>query len=312
MPKEKKGIFYFFDIYWKGFCMGIADVIPGVSGGTIAFILGIYEEFILSIRSFDEHFLKRIVTFKWREAFAGVSWRFLGSLLAGIATAIMVFSHTLKWLLENQPVLINSFFFGLILATVPIIGHIIKKWNPGVFVNIFISTAITYFIVGLVPLQTPDALWFVFICGALAICAMVLPGISGAFILLLLGKYPYILQAISDRNLVVLSVFILGIIVGVTSFVRFLGWLLSRHHDPTVAALTGIVLGSLNKIWPWKLDVTVLEVKPGKFMTIEQINRLPDAVNGELFIALCLMAVGFSLAIWLNFSGKKSNLVLGK
>jgi len=286
----------------KGFCMGVADIIPGISGGTIAFILGIYEELILSIKSFDIPFLKRLLQCRFKEAFASVAWPFLCAVFCGIAGAILTFSKLISWLIQNKPVLIYSFFFGLIFATIPIMVRIIQRWTLPKILAVFFSALITYFFVGLVPYSTPEAAWFVFLSGAIAISAMILPGISGAFILVLLGKYQFILDAVNQRDLLNLGIFVLGVIAGIVSFVRVLHWLFSRYHDLTVTILTGIVIGSLRKIWPWKEVIRSITTSHGKVIPIQEINILPSAVSGELFLSLFIMFVGFILALSLNSS----------
>ena len=298
----------------KGFCMGIADVIPGVSGGTIAFILEIYEDFIKSIKSFDVKFLKLFLRGKFGEAFSSVAWRFFASVVTGIACAILLFSRVISWLLRDHPVLINSFFFGLILATVPIIAGAMKKWDAKKVSALVISAVGTFYFVQLTPVVTPEAWWFVFASGALAICAMILPGISGAFILLLLGKYQFILNAIHSRDIVTMLIFMAGVAVGILSFVRILEWLFRRFHDMTIAVLAGIVLGSLNKIWPWKKILDVITTSSGKVMPIKEINCMPAAVDSQVLIAVFLVLTGCAVAFLLHavpqrhFGGKKQRL----
>jgi len=282
--------------------MGTADIIPGISGGTIAFILGIYEDFISSIKSFDLAFVRLLCRFRFKEAFSSVAWQFLGTICVGISGAIFTLSQLISWLLHNRPILIYSFFFGLILATVPIIARIIKQWTFVKVMTVVLAALATYYFVGMVPLETPQAAWFVFLSGAIAISAMILPGISGAFILVLMGKYQFILDAVNHRDFFILSVFILGIVVGIVSFVRVLSWLFNKYHDVTVTIITGIVLGSLRKIWPWKEIVRSMTTSHGKVIPIEEVNIFPMPFNGEILIALMVMVFGFILALILNSS----------
>ncbi|MCA9407356.1 MAG: DUF368 domain-containing protein [Candidatus Omnitrophica bacterium] len=285
----------------KGFGMGIADVIPGVSGGTIAFISGIYEELIESICSLNWSFVKALLRFQVKEALNIVAWPFLGSLFTGIILAVLTFSKVLSWLLTNKPVLINAFFFGLILATVLIIVRIIKKWSV-LIIMVMIAAAIgAYYLVAMVPVHTPETSWMVFLSGALAICAMILPGISGAFILVLLGKYHFILEAINHREMGTIFIFLSGIVVGILSFVHLLRWLFHHFHDLTLAVLSGFVFGSLNKIWPWKETLRVMTTHKGKVIPLEQVNVLPDAINGEVFLAIGLIVFGFAVSFLLSF-----------
>jgi len=282
--------------------MGVADIIPGISGGTIAFILGIYEELIRSIKSFDWQFVQLLCRFRFKEAFSAVAWKFLSAVFCGIVGAVFTLSKIVSWLLHNKPVLIYSFFFGLILATVPIIARIIKEWTPVKVVTVVLAALVTYFFVGMVPLATPEAAWFVFLSGAIAISAMILPGISGAFILVLLGKYQFILDAVNHRDFFILGVFVLGVVVGIVSFVRILGWLFNKYHDLTVTVLTGVVIGSLRKIWPWKEIVRSITTGHGKVIPIEEMNVLPPQLGGEVLLAFLIMVVGFILALMLNSS----------
>lgn len=296
----------------KGMCMGVAEIIPGISGGTIAFLLGIYENFINSIKSFNVNFFKLLFQFKIKEAIDAVAWRYLVTLVAGMGASIILLSHGLSWMIEHHPVYIFSFFFGLILATAPIIARMIDEWNI-MKIIVFCGVAIaTYFFVALVPLQTPESLLFVFLCGAIAISAMILPGISGSFVLLLLGKYHFILNSVNQRDFLTIIVFLLGIVVGVLTFVRVLSWLFHRYHDMTLCVLSGFVIGSLNKIWPWKKTLRSMEGRHGEMIPIEQINQWPAAVDHTVVIALLAMIIGFTLAIILNRGNSSSFKGLNK
>jgi len=284
--------------------MGIADIIPGISGGTIAFILGIYEELIDAIKSFNLQFLRLFFRGKLKKAFNVLQWQFIIAILAGIITSVLILANIISWLLSNHPVNVYAFFFGLILATVIIIARVIRRWDTAKILLIVISGVVTFVFVGLTPVTTPTQLWFIFICGAIAISAMIMPGISGAFLLLLLGKYQFILDAVNQRDYLVLSVFILGIIVGVITFVRLLSWLFHNYHDGTIAVLTGFVIGSLNKIWPWKKTIDVLVTSKGKVIPLEHINMWPEHFSTELFFALVLMLMGLIVALLLSWLQK--------
>ncbi|MGE0267010.1 MAG: DUF368 domain-containing protein [Candidatus Omnitrophota bacterium] len=290
----------FLTLSLKGFCMGIADVIPGISGGTIAFMLEIYEDLIKAIRSFDAVFVRLVLRGQFRQALASVAWRFLGAVFFGIGCAILLFSRVVTWLLANQPVLTNAFFFGLILATVPIIAKAMKQWDKGKVIALMVSSVGTYFFVQLVPVSTPETWWFIFFSGALAICAMILPGISGAFILLLLGKYQFILEAVHQREIGTIIIFLSGIVVGILSFVRVLEWLFRKYHDLTIAILTGFVIGSLNKIWPWKKVIQTLTTSSGKIIPVQEANVWPAAMDGQFFLVLLLAGAGFLIAVLLH------------
>jgi putative membrane protein len=284
----------------KGFCMGSADVVPGVSGGTMAFILGIYEELIRAIRSFDLTFVRLLFSLKIKEATRHVEWRFLLALGIGILLAVFSLARLLSWLLENRPVLIWSFFFGLILASIFTVGRRLQRWRMAMAGWIMTGTLGAFLLVGMVPVSTPDAPWFVFLCGAVAICAMILPGISGAFILVILGKYQYVLEAVNDRDILTLAVVATGACLGLISFARILSWLFKKHHDVTIALLSGLMLGSLRKVWPWKKTILGLTDGSGHSVPVGQTNFLPTQWDGEVTVAVTMMLFGLFAVFVLN------------
>ena len=292
----------------KGFCMGAADVVPGVSGGTIAFITGIYEELLNAIRSFDLRFLKLVASMRIKDAMGHASWQFLFPLVIGILLAIFTLARLLSWLLQNQPALIWSFFFGLILASALTISRYTDHWKAAHTMWMVAGAIGAYFLVGMVPVSTPDTRWFLFMSGAIAICAMILPGISGSFILVLLGKYEYILEAVNHRDVFTLLLVATGAAVGLTTFVRLLSWLLKRHHDFTMALLTGFMLGSLRKVWPWKKAIESAIDAHGHSIVLSQANILPPQWNIEAAVALLLAALGFCMVLSLNrLAGKNEH-----
>jgi putative membrane protein len=281
--------------------MGAADVVPGVSGGTMAFILGIYEELVDSIRNVARPPLWRaLLGGRIGEAFAAINGRFLVAVGAGILTAVLSLARGISWLLRNEPVLLWSFFFGLVLASVLVVGQRIPRWTPALWGALALGTVVAFWLVGLVPAQTTEAAWFIFLSGALAICAMILPGISGSFVLVLLGKYQFILDAVNSRDLATLAVFVSGIAVGIVSFAQVLGYLFRRYHDVTVAVLTGLMLGSLRKVWPWKLDLETRLDRHGEVVPVVQENVLPGSIDGEVAAALALAVLGFAVVLVLE------------
>ncbi len=284
----------------KGICMGASDVIPGVSGGTMAFILGIYEELIFSIKSFDSRFILLLLRGHFREAMERVKWRFLVAVVSGIGLAIVSLARILAWLLQNEPLLIWSFFFGLISASVITVSRRVNRWSPMVIIAGVLGAAVAFWLVGLIPAKTPNAPWYLFLSGAVAICAMILPGISGAFILVLLGKYQYVLQALNNRDLFVLATVAGGACVGIVLFSRLLGWLFARHHDLIVSILTGFMLGSLRKIWPWKKAVHVIAAGGTGTFEIYQ-NILPGPIDMRTIWAFALMGLGCAMVLALDF-----------
>jgi putative membrane protein len=294
-PKEYMGLGA------RGFCMGCADVVPGVSGGTMAFILGIYEELVESIRVLGSmDFFRAVFRFDLKEVFRIFRWKFLGSVLAGIALAVLSLAKGLEWLLENHPVYIWSFFFGLVLASIITVSQRQKHWTFAAIVAILAGTIMAYIVVGMVPLQTPEAPWFLFLSGVLAICAMILPGISGSFVLVLLGKYQFVLGAVNDRDFVPIAIVGAGCVVGIISFAQVLSWLLKRYHDMTIALLVGLMVGSLRKIWPWKVTLETILDRHGIEVPVVQQNVLPPEWGGELLAAVVLAGFGFVVVLALD------------
>jgi putative membrane protein len=288
----------------KGVCMGASDVVPGVSGGTMAFILGIYEELIEAIKSFDLKSLRLLLALQFRQLADHISWKFLLAVGIGIFTAIFTLAQILSRLLQNSPIHIWSFFFGLIFASVFTVGRRVQIWRPSTWLCLVGGTIGSYFLVGLVPVSTPDAPWFLILCGAVAICAMVLPGISGSFVLLLLGKYQYVLEAVNQKDIFVLGLVATGACAGIIAFSRLLGWLLEKYHDLMVAVLTGLMLGSLRKVWPWKETLESVADIHGRVVPLVQANILPR--SGEFVIPLFLMVGGLIVVILLDRLGDRN------
>jgi len=281
----------------KGFLMGAANVIPGVSGGTMALILGIYEELINAIRSINLKFLRLITNFNIKEALLSVSWHFLVPVGLGILLATFSLAGVLGWLLDSYPVIVWSFFFGLILSSVITVSRVLKKWRIPTIVAIAFGTIAAYFLFGVIPVATPNAPWFIFASGFIAICAMILPGISGAYILVLLGKYRYILEALNNKDFFTLFIIGAGALTGLISFAQILGWLLKKYHDLTMAILIGLMLGSLRKIWPWKETITTFIDSHGKEIPSLQSNIIPSSFTIEVGLALLFMFIGI-LVLW--------------
>jgi putative membrane protein len=280
----------------RGFCMGAADIVPGVSGGTMAFILGIYEELIQAIHTLNLDFVRRLVRGQWREAFDHFAWPFLLAVGLGIGTAIFTLARGIRWALHHHPSLVWAFFFGLVLASVVTVRKRVARWTGANLLAAGLAMLGAYWLVGLLPVRTPDAPWFLFLSGALAICAMILPGISGAFILVLLGKYQTVLEAVVQRDVITLGLVAAGAAVGLMSFARLLRWLLRRYHDLTVAMLTGLMLGSLRKVWPWK---ETLVLGSGVAHEVE-VNVLPGAFTPEVGLAVGLAMLGMVLVLGLD------------
>lgn len=286
----------------KGTAMGAADVVPGVSGGTIAFIAGIYEELINSIKSIDLKALSLLGRFKFREFWKKINGNFLLSVVLGIGISIFSLAKLMTYLLHNHPIGTWAFFFGLIIASSFLVSKDVNKWNFKTAAALLAGTAAAYAITAVSPASTPDTWWFVMLSGAIAICAMILPGISGAFILVLLGKYQYIMEAVSTLNVFVLLMFVIGAVAGIISFSHFLSWLLAKHRPVTIAVLTGFMVGSLNKVWPWKKMVETYTDSHGNIRPLIENNISPGEFgsiygDSQLWEAILLCAAGF-LLIW--------------
>ncbi len=283
--------------------MGGADVIPGVSGGTIAFITGIYEELINSIKSVDLEALQLLSRLDISNFWKKINGAFLFTVLAGVVTSLISLAKLMNYLLESYPIPVWSFFFGLILVSSPLILRDIKKWSIGVAFMAILGVVIAYAITTVSPAETPSAMWFIFLCGGLAICAMILPGISGAFILLLLGKYEFLIKALVEIDVAIVGVFILGCIIGLLAFSRFLSWILKHYRFPTLALLSGFMIGSLNKVWPWKEVVSFRLNHAGEQVAAIDKSILPGTYlentgnDPLIFQAILFVAIGIFIVV---------------
>ncbi len=310
--KKKRTLREYGGITLRGIAMGAADIVPGVSGGTMALILGIYEELIESIRAVGQPELWRaIIKFRVKDVFKIVNWEFLLAVATGILIAILTLSQGLEYVLKTYPVYIWSFFFGLVLASVYTVSKQVKHWAVTLGVAVGAGAIGAYILVGAVPAQTPTTWWFYMLSGALAICAMILPGISGAFILVLLGKYLDVLTAVNNRDFVTIGFVGIGAVIGLVTFAQLLGWLFKKYHDMTLAVLIGLMLGSLRKLWPWKKDMEWLLdefgekiIRHGEVVVSVQKNILPPhETTGdwiEIGLAFSLAIIGFVAILVLN------------
>jgi len=289
----------YFVLLLKGMGMGASDVVPGVSGGTIAFITGIYEELINSIKSVDLKSLRLLFSLKLKDFWKEVNGNFLLTVFLGIMISVFTLANFLEYLLINHPVYIWSFFFGLVVASAIVILKDIQTWNFITGLSFIAGLGIAYWITTISPAQSTTENWFVFLSGSLAICAMILPGISGSFILLLLGKYQYILNAVNELKISVLLIFILGAATGLMAFSRFLSWMLKKFRYQTIALLAGFMGGSLNKIWPWKETIEFFTDRHGEKHPLYQKNILPEVSLESDFIPAVLIAIGGFILIFL-------------
>jgi len=303
--------------------MGMADVVPGVSGGTIAFISGIYEEFINSLNSINVKAFKLLIKLKFKEFWTHINGGFLFSLMIGIAISIVSLSKIIIFLLDNHPVLLWAFFFGLIIASVLFIGKQITKWNIKILLTMFLGIVVSYFITIAEPTASPDSNIYVFFSGFIAIIAMILPGISGAFILLLMGSYPTIIGTINNlregltsanTDLIMesgsmLGIFAVGAVLGLLTFSRVLAWMFKNYHNTTLAVLTGFMIGSLNKVWPWKETLSTRLNSHGEEVPFLQKSIMPWNFDSDpqIILVIVLAIVGFLLIFILDkFSNKKN------
>lgn len=318
-------------IVLKGMGMGAADVVPGVSGGTIAFITGIYEELINTIKSVDVSLLKELISNGLKSTWQKANGNFLGALLLGIAISVVSLAKGITFLLETYPLHLWGFFFGLIVASAIIISRFIKKWNLRTVSMLIGGAAIAYFVTIMAPTQIPDGYGYVFGAGCIAICAMILPGVSGSFLLLMLGAYEKILGSITglidglkamDTALIIsngstLVVFALGCIVGIMAFSRFLSWMFKVAYSMTMALLTGFMIGSLNKVWPWKETLESYVKHAGepdeKVVPLVQQNVMPASfteITGEpahVGMVIGLAVFGFVLVIGMEKLAAKND-----
>lgn len=303
-PKEKKD---YIVLYLKGFLMGIADLIPGVSGGTIAFITGIYENLLDAVSSFNKEVLKDVLKFNLTAALSKIHVRFLAALLLGIFTAIFALARVMHFLINDHPIPTWAAFFGLIAASIIIIWkEMDDHFAPENFFLIMVGAIVAYLVVGMIPVTTPFEWWFIYFCGIIGITAMILPGLSGSFLLLILGKYEYITGAIKNPfvadNIVTLITFALGAVTGILAFTRFLNYFLKHFRSGTMAFLTGILIGSMRKVWPWK-EIVETKLIRGKIRIIADMNVMPSEFNGEFILSIFLIIFGFLAVIYLDRLG---------
>lgn len=292
--------------------MGAADIVPGVSGGSIALITGIYQRLLDSINSFNRENLSLLLQWELKKFYKSVNGTFLLSLLLGILTSIFTLSKLITYLMDEHPIPLWSFFCGLILISAFLILKEIKRWHLGVVLAVLVGTALAWWVTELPPTSSPNAIWFTFLAGAIAICAMILPGISGSFILLILGKYEGILAAVSERDFLTLGIFALGCLVGILSFSRLISWLLRKFYSTTIGLLSGFMLGSINKLWPWKIVTQYRISSSGEekpFLTenlwpseyMNQVGQEPNltlAIAGFLGGIILVFGIDYVARIW--------------
>ena len=295
-------------LFLTGFAMGAADIVPGVSGGTMAFILGVYENLIDAIKSFNVDAIRLLLGLRFKALIEQVSFRFLAALGLGLLSAILLLSSFLSATMDdpNGRIRLFAFFFGLVLASILVVGAKVR-WNMSSAATFVAGTVVAFVIVNVVPAEADHSYAFLFVSGMIAITAMILPGISGSFMLLILGQYDYVLTAVSNRDLPPIIVVGLGAAVGIIAFSRVLSYLLARYYNLTVALLVGFMAGSLWKIYPWKQCLESDLDRHGDFRCLLEQNIAPNA-NSELFaIAVALLIAGFLLVNLLDHAQSKAN-----
>lgn len=298
-------------IYLKGFAMGIADIIPGVSGGTIAFITGIYDDLIKSVSSIDHNLIKLLLELKIKNIFDRLNILFLVPLVFGILSAIISTSKLVHYLLHHHAQATWSLFFGLIGASIYVIGKQVEDrlyWKN--IISFFFGAVIGYSLVNLIPVATPNAHWFIFLCGMIAITAMILPGISGSFLLVILGKYTEITGALKSilrpESILTVIVFSFGALTGLILFSKLLKYLLSNYRQIALSFLTGIMLGAMKKIWPWKLVLASEKIGTKVLVTSERLI-FPSEINSSVMLCFFLMLAGAASVYFLDRLGDNKN-----
>lgn len=289
-----------FGLLLKGLAMGAANVVPGVSGGTIALITGVYERLIFSIKSFDLNAAKLLLSGQFTAFWGKIDGQFLAPLVAGVAIGIIILAKLIETVLTQQPVLTMAFFFGLILLSVWFVGRTVRRWHWSSVAALLTGTAIAAGIALMVPASENGSFLYLFLCGVVAICSMILPGLSGSFILIIMGNYALVIGAIGQFNLSVLVPMALGCGFGLIAFSNLLTLVFKRFHDQTIALMTGFVLGSLAVIWPWKNTLTVMIEREGKTAKQAVVGYewyLPALSEQQTLIALALMLLG-GITIW--------------
>ncbi|MAW21754.1 MAG: DUF368 domain-containing protein [Flavobacteriales bacterium] len=293
-------------LFLKGMGMGIANVIPGVSGGTIALITEIYEELINSLKSFDKEALRLLFTFSIKELIKHTNFYFLTAVFSGSIVSVFTIAILFKYLFEDYPILIWALFFGLIVASVIFVGKRVTRWNNQSIISLVIGTSVALSLSFITPSTENSNLFFVFICGIIGISGMMLPGLSGSYILILLGNYKLLMvTAVAELNITLLTVFLIGSVFGLMSFSHLLSWVLKNYKDATLALLTGFILGSLNIVWPWK-KITESIIINGEERVLSYQSFIPTEINNHTIFALSLMIIGFFLVYSLeNISRNK-------
>ena len=283
--------------------MGVADVIPGMSGGSVAFITGIYSEMVYALRSIDREAFELLTKKRFQDFWNKINGTFLVFLFSGIVTSLFTLARLVTYLQTKYPILVWSFVFGLVLISALLVLRDIKKWNIGTVTAFFCGALVSFGITLLSPAQTPASIWFIFLTGMLSVSALLIPGLSGVFILLLLGKYQYMVNALISFNFLVIIVFFMGCVVGLIGFSRFLTFTLDNYRNATVALLTGFMLGALNKVWPWREVIEYVTNSKGEQVPAFDRSILPwnyfvtTGKDPQVFQAILMMAISVFIVV---------------
>lgn len=303
----------YFYLFLKGMGMGAANVVPGVSGGTIALVTGIFEKLIYSIKSINLKAAKLLFTGKFKEFANHINLDFLIAVFLGVAISILSIAKLFGFLLENYPVYLYSFFFGLILASIYYVGKNVSKWNVGVVISFIVGTTIAILLTVLEPAQENSSILYLLICGVVATCSMILPGLSGSFVLILMGNYKLVMiDAVNNLDIKILLPVVIGAGVGLLLFANFLSWIFKNFRNQTIATLTGFILGSLGILWPWKVENLATDslgniiLKDGEGIVTGYQWHLPAHFNTEVILAIVFMIVGITV-IWATESLASKN-----
>lgn len=314
--KVSKKVTNFIGLIFKGMGMGAANVIPGVSGGTIALVTGIFEPLIDSLKSFNLVAVKLLFTGQWRNLAQHINLQFLIAVFSGIAISILSLAKLLDYLFRVHPILVWAFFFGLILASVYYVGKTIKKWRPSVYFNFIVGTAVALLITFFKPAQENDQLLYLLVCGVVAVCSMILPGLSGSFILVLMGNYQLVmLDAVNNLDFSILIPVVIGAGFGLLAFSHLLSWIFKKYKDQTIALLSGFMLGSLLILWPWKNEVYSVDLA-GNILTSRSGDNLlegyeflmPDFSLTQTWFAIACVLLGFLTIFLIEFFAKTKKI----
>jgi len=290
--------------FFKGFGIGAANVIPGVSGGTIALITGIFERLINALKSFNLKALKLLLKFKIKELYEHTDLKFLATVLFGVFVSILTFAKLLEYLFNTYPIYVWAYFFGLIFSSVYFVGRTVEKFSLSVIISFVLGTGLAVWLSFMNPATENDAFYYLIICGVVAIVSMILPGLSGSFVLILMGNYTLVLHSVNVLDFKVLLPVAIGVVIGLPTFSNVLSWVYKKYKDITIASLTGFIFGSLMILWPWKNEIYLTDANGLDILNSkgDQIisgydKYIPNTINQEVLLVIVLFLIGI-LSVW--------------